>query len=189
MQTSVGEVPDIIGKSDFAMQGRALSGPCFRSHISGMSRAFVKETDADAVEDLPDRPISGHPNDVTANGLAQIEAAGAAAQAAYAIAQRVDDRAAMAQASRDLRYWSARRATARVVPNVNDATQVRFGGTVTIIRDDGRQQTFRIVGEDEADPSQGTLSHASPLARALFGKQVGDVVTAGGGEAEIVAVS
>jgi transcription elongation GreA/GreB family factor len=94
----------------------------------------------------------------------------------------------MAQASRDLRYWSARRATARVVPDPDDTTQVRFGGTVTIIRDDGREQTFRIVGEDEADPTKGTLSHASPLARALFGKTVGDVVPAGSGQAEIVAI-
>jgi transcription elongation GreA/GreB family factor len=153
-----------------------------------MSRAFVKETDADAVEDLPDRPISEHPNDVTAQGLAQIEAAVAAAQAAHGAAQAADDRAAMAQASRQLRYWSARRATAQVVPDSDDTTQVRFGGTVTILRDDGREQTFRIVGEDEADPAQGTLSHASPLARALFGKQVGDVVPAGNGEAEIVAI-
>jgi transcription elongation GreA/GreB family factor len=65
---------------------------------------------------------------------------------------------------------------------------LRFGGTVTILRDDGREQTFRIVGEDEADPSKGTLSHASPLARALFGKKVGDVVPAGSGEAEIVSI-
>lgn len=153
-----------------------------------MSRAFVKDTDADAVEDLPDRPISEHPNDVTAEGLAQIEASLAAAQAALGAAQGVGDRAAMAQASRDLRYWSARRATAHVVPVADDTTQVRFGGTVTIVRDDGREQTFRIVGEDEADPTKGTLSHASPLARALFGKTVGEVVQAGNGEAEIVAI-
>jgi transcription elongation GreA/GreB family factor len=153
-----------------------------------MSRAFVKETDADAALDLPDRPVSEHPNDVTAQGLAQIEAAVAAAQAAHAAAQVAGDRAAMAQASRDLRYWSARRATARVVPNTDDSTYVRFGGTVTILRDDGREQTFRIVGEDEADPSRGTLSHASPLARALFGKKIGDIVPAGNGEAEIVAI-
>jgi transcription elongation GreA/GreB family factor len=151
-----------------------------------MSRAFIKETDA--VEDLPDRPVSEHPNDVTPEGLAQIEAAVAAAQAAHGIAQAADDRAAMAQASRELRYWSARRATARVISDIADTTQVRFGGTVTIVRDDGREQTFRIVGEDEADPSQGTLSHASPLARALFGKKVGDAVPAGNGEAEIVAI-
>jgi transcription elongation GreA/GreB family factor len=153
-----------------------------------MSRAFVKETDADAVEDLPDRPVSGHPNDVTAEGLAQIETAVAAAQAAHAAAQTAGDRAAMAQTSRDLRYWSARRATAHVVPETDDTTQVRFGVTVTIVRDDGREQIFRIVGEDEADPSRGTLSHASPLARALFGKKVGDVVPAGNGEAEIVGI-
>jgi transcription elongation GreA/GreB family factor len=153
-----------------------------------MSRAFVKETDADAVEDLPDRPVSEHPNDVTVEGLAQIEAAVAAAQASHGVAQATGDRAAMAQASRDLRYWSARRATAHVVPDADDATQVRFGGTVTIVRDDGRTQTFRIVGEDEADPAKGTLSHASPLARALFGKTVGEFVPAGGGEAEILAI-
>jgi transcription elongation GreA/GreB family factor len=153
-----------------------------------MSRAFVKDTDADAVEDLPDRPVSEHPNDVTVEGLAQIEAAYAAAQAALGAAQAAGDRAAMAQASRDLRYWNARRATARVVPGADDTTLVRFGGTVTIVRDDGREQTFRIVGEDEADPARGTLSHASPLARALFGKTVGEVVPAGNGEAEIVAI-
>jgi transcription elongation GreA/GreB family factor len=156
--------------------------------MGAMSRAFVKETDADAIEDLPDRPVSEYPNDVTAEGLAQIEAAVAAAQASHAAAQAADDRAAMAQASRDLRYWSARRATAHVVPDADDTAQVRFGGTVTIARDDGREQTFRIVGEDEADPSHGTLSHASPLARALFGKKVGDVVPAGSGEAEIVGI-
>lgn len=153
-----------------------------------MSRAFVKDTDADAVEDLPERPISEYPNDVTTEGLAQIEAAVAAAQGAHTAAQAAGDRAAMAQASRDVRYWSARRATAHVVADSDDATQVRFGGTVTILRDDGREQTFRIVGEDEADPSHGTLSHASPLARALFGKKLGDVVPAGSGEAEIVAI-
>lgn len=153
-----------------------------------MSRAFVKDTDADAVEDLPDRPVSDYPNDVTAAGLAQIEAAVAAAQGAHGAAQATGDRAAMAQAARDIRYWSARRATARVVPDAEDTTQVRFGSTVSIVRNDGREQSFRIVGEDEADPSRGTLSHASPLARALFGKKVGDVVPAGSGEAEIVAI-
>jgi transcription elongation GreA/GreB family factor len=61
---------------------------------------------------------------------------------------------------------------------------VQFGSTVTIVRDDGRRQTFRIVGEDEAEPAQGTLSYVSPVARALLNKAVGDVITAGSGEAE-----
>lgn len=65
---------------------------------------------------------------------------------------------------------------------------MHFGATVTVRRDDGRTQTFRIVGEDEAEPARGTLSHVSPLARALFGKTVGDTVGVAGGEAEILAI-
>jgi transcription elongation GreA/GreB family factor len=151
-----------------------------------MSRAFVKETED--VEDLADRPISDLPNDVTAEGFRRIEEALAAAQAAQAAAQAAGDRDALATARRDIRYWSARRATAAVIPEPSDNSAVRIGHTVTIVREDDRRQTFRIVGEDEADPAQGTISHASPLARALFGKGVGDAVVVAGGEAEIVEI-
>jgi transcription elongation GreA/GreB family factor len=58
-----------------------------------------------------------------------------------------------------------------VAPEPDDNTKVRIGHTVTIIRDDGREQIYRIVGEDEADPALGTLSHVSPLSRALVGKE------------------
>ena len=153
-----------------------------------MSRAFVKDQDDDFVDDLPDRPISTHPNDVTEEGLALIEAALAAARSALGDAQTAEDRAAAARARRDLRYWTARHASARVVPPPTDTTEVRFGARVTIVRDDGREQTFRIVGEDEADPARGTISHVSPLACALFGKTVGDVVRVGKGEAEITGI-
>jgi transcription elongation GreA/GreB family factor len=151
-----------------------------------MSRAFVK--DADDVEGLPDRPISENSNEVTREGLQQIEAALTAAQEAYAAAQVVGDREGLASAGRDLRYWMARRSTAVVAPEPEDNSVVRFGHTVKIVRDDGREQTFRIVGEDEADPARGTISHASPLARALFGKGVDDVVSVAGGEAEISSI-
>jgi len=75
-----------------------------------------------------------------------------------------------------------------VVQMPDSATTVRFGAVVTIERDDGRRQEYRIVGEDEADPTKGLLSHASPLARALLGKAVGDTVVAGQGTAEIVSI-
>jgi transcription elongation GreA/GreB family factor len=120
--------------------------------------------------------------------LAQIEHALAAASEAYANAQASADRAALGAAGRDLRYWTARRATARVVPAPTDRSEVRFGALVTIVRDDGREQTFRIVGEDEADPAQGSISHVSPLAKAMYGKSVGDVVQAGAGKAEIIRI-
>ena len=83
-----------------------------------MSRAFVK--DMEDVEDLPDRPISELPNDVTQEGLQQIEQALSEAQAAHAAAQAAGDRGAVASARRDIRYWSARRATAVVVPKPAD---------------------------------------------------------------------
>ena len=148
-----------------------------------MSRAFVKDLE-DAVEELPDRPISPHPNLVTAEGLARIEAEVARLQQEHAAAHAANDRAA-----RDLRYWTARRASAQLVPEPNDRSKVHFGATVSIVRDGGRRQTFRIVGEDEADPAHGTLSHVSPLARALFGKQVGDTVEVANSQAEIVKIA
>src|ERR1700736_443104 len=96
--------------------------PC-KSHIHSMSRAFVNE-DTPSFDELPDRVISEHANDVTPEGLVQIEAQLADARRAYGAAQEADDRAAMASASRDVRYWNARRATARVVPAAEDTTQV-----------------------------------------------------------------
>ncbi len=151
-----------------------------------MSRAFVNEDSF--VEELPDRPISAHPNLVTERGLALIDEAVETARREYAEAQAAADRAALAKAGRDLRYWSARRASAKVTTPRPELDVVQFGSAVTIVRDDGRQQTFRIVGEDEANPSQGSISHAAPLARALLGKQVGDVVRAGHEDAEIAGI-
>jgi transcription elongation GreA/GreB family factor len=158
-----------------------------------MSVAFTREEDLEATAaDLADRPISPHPNLVTPEGLAAIEAELASARAAYTAAQVQgsieSDRTAMARATRDLRYWSARRASAQVIAPTEDDGAVRFGGSVSIEREDGRAQTWRIVGEDEADPAAGSVSHVSPLARAVMGKRVGDEVTVAGQSAEIVAV-
>ena len=155
-----------------------------------MSSAFVKEPEGgEAFEDLPDRPISPHPNFVTQEGLALIEAELTRLHEEHAAAQAAEDKVGLAKTARDLRYWTARRNTAQVVHPPSDATAVHFGSTVTIEREEGRQQTYRIVGEDEADPTRGTLSYVSPLARALTGKAVGDVVQAGNSDAEIVAIA
>jgi transcription elongation GreA/GreB family factor len=158
-----------------------------------MSVAFTREEDYEAqAADLPDRPVSPHANLVTASGLAAIEAELAAARTAYAAAQAEGgvavDRTAMARATRDLRYWSARRGSAKLTEPELEAGAVQFGRTVELEREDGRRQVFRIVGEDEADPAKGSVSHVSPLARVLLGKAVGDVVLLNGGEVEIVAV-
>lgn len=159
-----------------------------------MSVAFTKEEDSEAAAaNLPDRPISPHPNLVTRAGLEQLEAALAEARAAYTAAQSAGginaDRTAMARATRDLRYYAARRASAQLTEPDADAETVVFGRAVTFEREDGRRQTFRIVGEDEADPAKGCVSYISPLAQALMGKSVGDLAAVAGAEVEIVAVA
>ena len=158
-----------------------------------MSVAFTKEQDYEATAaDLPDRPISPHPNLVTAEGLAALDAALAEARTAFASAQAAGghdlDRSALARAARDLRYFAARRASAELVRPAGGDTAA-FGSSVTVEREDGRRQTWRIVGEDEADPAKGSVSYVSPLARALMGKAVGDVVTVAGSEIEIVGIA
>jgi transcription elongation GreA/GreB family factor len=154
-----------------------------------MSKAFTKEPETgDVYDDLPDRPVSPH-NLVTPKGLEMIEAELARLHLEHNGAQEANDRALLAKTNRDLRYWTSRRATAQVMEPPKDAKEVHFGSTVTIQREDGRRQTYRIVGEDEADPSGGTLSYVSPVAQALMGKQVGDVVEAGNAEVEVVEIS
>jgi len=158
-----------------------------------MSVAFTREEDLESVAaDLPDRPISPHRNLVTPTGLAQIEAALESAREAYTAARVAGDiptdRTAMARATRDLRYWSARRGNAELV-EASDEPVARIGASVTFEREDGRRQTWRIVGEDEADPTAGSVAYFSPLARALLGKAAGELVMTPAGEVEIVAIA
>ncbi|HEY3623143.1 MAG TPA: transcription elongation factor GreA [Roseiarcus sp.] len=159
-----------------------------------MSVAFTREESAEraAAVALPDRPISPHPNLVTQSGLKALGAAMTAARTAYHTAQQIEDlnerRNAVAAASRDIRYFAERLRTAQLMPDPVERDTVAFGSRVRFARGDGRRQTFRIVGEDEADPGAGSISYVSPVARALIGKAVGDRVVLGGHEIEVLAV-
>jgi transcription elongation GreA/GreB family factor len=152
-----------------------------------VSRAFIKETD-DRPEELVERRVSTHTNLVTREGLASIEEDLAAAVFAQGAAQSAGDDAALARAARDVRYWQSRRHTAQLMPKPNGDGTIQFGHAVTIRRGDGRRQTFRIVGEDEADPRRGRISYVSPLARALLESRMGDMVRIGASEAAIIRV-
>ena len=152
-----------------------------------MSRAFVKEPENETAE-LPDRPISPHRNFVTEAGLAAIDAALGRFEAAHRAATDKGDREAAAAALREVRYWRARRASAEVVKPPPSRGQAFFGATVTLRRNDGREQSFRIVGEDEADVSQGAISYVSPIARALTGKRIGDEAVFGNSMLEVLSV-
>jgi transcription elongation GreA/GreB family factor len=155
-----------------------------------VSRAFVKEdVEGAGVQDLPDRLVSAYRNLVTPEGLALIDSEIERLQEDYAAAQTAGERSALQRVARDLRYWMARRSTAEVQDPPAPDGVVRFGSKVSLVRPDGRKQTYRIVGEDEANPAQGTLSYVSPLAQALLGRRAGDEVKAGASTAEIESIA
>ncbi|HVU21318.1 MAG TPA: GreA/GreB family elongation factor, partial [Rhizomicrobium sp.] len=132
-------------------------------------------------------------NPVTAEGLALIEGHVARLEAALQseTTRLRADGASAGQAvllretiARDLRYWRVARERAVVAPKPEGAA-VAFGSKVTFIRAGAKQQTLRIVGEDEADPKRGTLSWRSPLAQALMGGEAGDIVEMASPKSEI----
>jgi transcription elongation GreA/GreB family factor len=160
-----------------------------------LSVAFTKEESAETASEtlLPDRPISPHPNLVTPSGLEALQSQFQQARDAYETAQAIEDvnekRRQSAVPLRDVRYLTERLRTAQVIAAPASHEVVAFGSTVTFSRTDGRVQTYRIVGEDEADPKAGSISFVSPVARSLIGKAVGDVAGAGSQEIEVLAIA
>lgn len=144
-----------------------------------MSRAFVKEGDG-SLEPLPDLPISPHPNWVTPRGLADLQARLLAKQEELALLRARPDRLDKlpeAAAERDIRYLEARLRSAIVIdPAAVAMGEVGFGLAVLVADEDGREARYEITGEDEADASKGRIAPQSPLARALIGAGIGDVV-------------
>jgi transcription elongation GreA/GreB family factor len=136
-----------------------------------MSRAFIKETAESAPP--PERMVEEGPNPVTPEGMAQIDGHIARLESAMASEPNVLLRETLA---RDLRYWSLRKSTAEVAAPPPPGA-VAFGSRVSIRRA-GREQTFRIVGVDEADAAHGLISFKSPLAQALLGAVPGEVIEA-----------
>jgi transcription elongation GreA/GreB family factor len=129
---------------------------------------------------------------VTEAGLQALETQLQQAREAHDAASAIDDvnerRRQAAIPLRDMRYFAARVRTAQLVPAPTSTDTVAFGSTVTFSRNDGRVQTYRIVGEDEADPKAGSISFVSPVAKSLMGKAVGDVVGTGAQELDIISI-
>jgi transcription elongation factor GreB len=163
-----------------------------------MSRAFVNESDTEAMaEAVPELPVSPHPNYVTRRGLKLLEERLAAAQTEQrqraAAPESPEKEMRLAYLARDIRYLEARIERAIPVDAAQQPTdEVAFGAVVDVIDPAGERHQFAIVGEDEADAEHGKVSWVSPLARALIGAGVGDVVQwrrpAGEVELEIEAV-
>ena len=135
-----------------------------------MSVAFRRDSDEEHLEPKFELPIPPGPNLVTPRGLALLGERIAALEAQIAAA----DEAARAPLQRDLRYWRARQVSAELGP-VPAGDRVEFGVAVTLVLK-GAEKTFRIVGDDEADPAAGLLSFNAPLARAMLGAEPGDML-------------
>lgn len=153
-----------------------------------MSRAFVKEGEGEELEALPELVVSPHRNFVTPEGLALIEGTLARLESEQSAARAADDRGTVARVERDLRYWRQRRISAELVEPEAGPQVVRFGSLVSLRTASGESVSFRIVGEDEADPKRGLVSYVSPLAEELLGAAVGEEVRFRDGDAEIEAI-
>lgn len=146
-----------------------------------MSRAFVNEDAGADRPDLPELPLSKHPNYVTLRGLADLEARLTARLRDLAdLRARADrlDKLPEAAAERDIRWLEARLASAIPVdPAAQSTEEMAFGLQALVADETGTETLYEITGEDEADPGQGRIAPHSPLARALIGARPGDEVT------------
>ena len=136
-----------------------------------MSVAVRRDSDEEHMEPRFELPIPVGPNLVTANGLARIRARVAELESFDAAGP---DEAGLEESKRALRYWRTRQATAQLAPPP-PADEVGFGSRVAF-RQNGAVRRIDIVGHDEADPADGRISFSAPLARALIGACVGDLV-------------
>lgn len=136
-----------------------------------MSVAFRREGDDEHMEPKFELPIPAGPNWVTVRGLRLTREKVAALEAVDLSGMAEED---AKKHSRVLRYWRTRLATAELRP-VATGDVVAFGCRVTY-RLNGRDKTVGLVGDDEADPADGRISFSAPLARAMMGAAVGELV-------------
>ncbi|AWK86541.1 transcription elongation factor GreB [Azospirillum thermophilum] len=164
-----------------------------------MSKAFTRETDApdddDDVEDAQPLP-KGSKNYMTPPGfqrmqeelrhLLRVERPKVVEVVSWAAGN--GDRSEngdylygkkrLREIDRRIRYLNKRLESATVVDPADQKNrdQIFFGATVTYAREDGAENTIKIVGADEVDLDRGHVSWVSPIARALLKARKGDLV-------------
>lgn len=159
-----------------------------------MSRAFVKEDTSEPPLVVPRAPLpDGAPNYVTRRGLALLREERATLEAARPDPEAPGGAAALAAHHARLSALEGRINSAVALdPATLPHDEVRFSAQVTLQSEAGAQKRYRIVGVDEADARSGRIAFTAPLAVALSGKRVGDVVSlrqpSGETEFEIVAI-
>ena len=145
-----------------------------------MSVAFRRESDEEHLEPKFELPIPVGPNLVTRRGLELLEAKVAELEAALPALTDETERKAL---KRDLRYWRTRLATAEL-KEPGSCEVVGFGCRVELLVN-GKPRTIELVGHDEAEPAAGKLAFTAPLARAVMGAEVGELIDFAGKEGAI----
>ncbi|MFO1399294.1 MAG: transcription elongation factor GreB [Burkholderiales bacterium] len=181
-----------------------------------MNKAFTRETDDDADDDVPEgaSPLpAGTKNYMTPGGFARLkgelehlvgkERPELVATISWAAGNGdrsengdyIYGKKRLREVDRRIRFLIKRLDAAEVVdPAARDPAEDRvyFGATVDIVNGRGEARTVSIVGVDEIDTARGYISWVSPMARALIKAREGDTVTlqtpAGPEELEIEAV-
>ena len=144
-----------------------------------MSRAFVKESDLEDLDPLPERTHSDFPNYISREGLSVLEDRVTRLGQNIAALKDSDQLVAGSQLAvlqRDLRYYEERLRRAIRVDPPHQCRQVKFGHTVTLIDAQDNIYTFTLVGEDESDVDNGRISWATPVARLLINREAGDEI-------------
>jgi transcription elongation factor GreB len=164
-----------------------------------MSKAFTKEPEGDEEEDLDageEEPKPRGPRYITRAGYDKLRAeldrlwhderpkVTADVQAAAAQGDRSENaeyiygKKRLREIDKRIRFLSKRlEILTIVVPSKEQEGKVFFGAWVTIEDEDEARFSYRIVGGDEIDLEKRHISVDSPVAKALLGRRVGDVVT------------
>ena len=162
-----------------------------------MNKAFVKESDADEDDELPEASVpAGTRNYVTQRGyvvlraefehLVKVERPALVQVVSWAASNGdrsengdyIYGKKRLREIDRRIRFLTKRLESAVVVDPAHQQNreQVFFAATVTVCDAEGVEATYQIVGIDEADAQAGRISWISPLARALLKAREGDTV-------------
>ena len=164
-----------------------------------MSKAFTRESDdagADEILSIPPR-LSGTRNYITREGADRLgQRLLDLREERRVLAEQVENpntRPALKRLDLECQKLQSSLDSAIIVEPPSDREKVALGAWVRVQDDDGDEETYQIVGVDEADPSQGRISSASPLARVLLTRRAGERVQfqipAGQRELTILSVS
>ena len=147
-----------------------------------MSKAFTRESDDHAEEPiLPPLVVSAGRRYITRQGAERLRKQGAALlEEKSALLQGgppgPDNAARIRRLDANLQKLQRILDSAQVAEPPADPGRIEFGAVVRIRDQHGDEDTYQIVGADEAEPGEGRISSVSPLAQALMTRRAGDLV-------------